>query len=217
MSAAYDDVLQRIAAAEKEWRSAEAVRLIAVSKTFEAPAIEPLLAAGHRIFGENRVQEAKAKWPALRTAYPDIELHLIGPLQTNKLADALALFDVIHTLDRPKLAAKLAEARDRGASLPRLFVQVNTGGEPQKAGVFPDDLPAFLALCRDTYGLQPEGLMCIPPAEDVAAPHFAFLHGLAKENDLAQLSMGMSDDFEAAIAQGASYIRIGRALFGHRD
>ncbi len=217
MSTAYDDILRRIATAEKDWRREGATRLIAVSKTFEAPAIEPLLAVGHRVFGENRVQEAKAKWPALRAAYPDIELHLIGPLQTNKLAEALALFDVIHTLDRPKLAAKLAQARDQGVALPRLFVQVNTGEEPQKAGVSPEELPEFLALCRQTYGLKPEGLMCIPPVEDVAAPHFALLHDLAKANDLAELSMGMSDDFEAAIAQGASYIRVGRALFGDRD
>ncbi len=217
MTAVYDDILRRIATAENDWQRQGAVRLIAVSKTFDAPAIEPLLTAGHRVFGENRVQEAKTKWPALRAAYPDIELHLIGPLQTNKLADALALFDVIHTLDRPKLAAKLADARDRGAVLPRLFVQVNTGEEPQKAGVAPQALPEFLALCRQTYGLKPEGLMCIPPVEDVAAPHFALLHELAKANDVAELSMGMSDDFEAAIAQGASYIRVGRALFGARD
>ena len=216
MSAAYDDICQRIAAAKSQWQRISDVNLIAVSKTFEAPDITPLLERGHRIFGENRVQEAKAKWPALRAAYPDIELHLIGPLQTNKLADALTLFDVIHTLDRPKLAAKLAEARNNGASLPRLFVQVNTGAEAQKAGVLPEHLSDFLKLCREDYGLHLEGLMCIPPVNDVPAPHFALLHNLAIENGLRALSMGMSDDFEHAIAQGATYVRIGRALFGNR-
>ena len=191
-------------------------RLIAVSKSHGAERIRPVLEAGHRIFGENRVQEARAKWPDLRAAYAGTELHLIGPLQTNKLRDALELFDVIHSLDRPKLAEALAAEAQRGARLPRLFVQVNTGEEPQKAGVAPQDTVAFARRCRDTLGLPVIGLMCIPPAEDNPAPHFALMKTLAAAVGVDQLSMGMSDDFEIAIAFGATDVRVGTAIFGAR-
>ncbi|MBS7543628.1 YggS family pyridoxal phosphate-dependent enzyme [Ancylobacter oerskovii] len=198
-------------------RPAEAVKLIAVSKTFDAEAIRPALAAGHRRFGENRVQEAKAKWPELKAEYPDAELHLIGPLQTNKVREALALFDVIHTLDRPSLAKELAKeiARADGKA-PRLMVQVNTGEEPQKAGVAPLEADAFIRMCREDYGLPVEGLMCIPPAEEPAAPHFALLSTIARRNGLATLSMGMSGDYETAVALGATHVRVGSAIFGGR-
>lgn len=198
-------------------RPADAVELVAVSKTFDAPAIRPALAAGQRLFGENRVQEAQGKWPELRAEFPDIELHLIGPLQTNKVRDALALFDVIHTLDRESLARELAkEIAKSGRPAPRLLVQVNTGEEPQKAGVAPLACDAFLALCRDTYGLTVSGLMCIPPADEPAAPHFALLATIARRNGLDCLSMGMSGDFETAVALGAHYVRVGNAIFGTR-
>lgn len=190
--------------------------LVAVSKTFDADAIAPLIAAGQRVFGENRVQEAAAKWPALKARTPDIELHLIGPLQTNKLKQALALFDVIHTLDRPRLAAALVKARDEGAQLPRLFIQVNTGAEPQKAGVLPDEAETFIAQCCDAADLPVIGLMCIPPADDDPAPHFDMLAGLAARTGLPNLSMGMSADFELAIRHGATHVRVGSALFGRR-
>ena len=198
-------------------RDPGSVRLIAVSKTFEAEHIRPAIEAGQRLFGENRVQEAKAKWPALRAECPDLELHLIGPLQTNKVREALGLFDVIHTLDRPSLAAALAKelARHEGPA-PRLLVQVNTGEEPQKAGVAPQEADAFIAVCRDEHGLAIEGLMCIPPAEEPAAPHFALLSEIARRNGLATLSMGMSGDFETAIMLGATYVRVGSAIFGTR-
>ncbi|QIB34042.1 YggS family pyridoxal phosphate-dependent enzyme [Ancylobacter pratisalsi] len=194
------------------------VRLIAVSKTFDAPHITPVIEAGQRLFGENRVQEAKAKWPELRAGRPDIELHLIGPLQTNKVREALALFDVIHTLDRPSLAAALAKELPRleGQPAPRLLVQVNTGEEPQKAGVAPQEVDAFIATCREQHGLVLEGLMCIPPADEPAAPHFALLAKIAARNGLSALSMGMSGDFETAIALGATYVRVGSAIFGGR-
>jgi len=190
--------------------------LVAVSKTQTADAIRPVLAAGHRVFGENRVQEALEKWPSLRTAYRDVELHLIGPLQTNKVGDALSLFDVIETLDREKLAYAFVKAREKGASLPRLLVQVNTGAEPQKAGVLPDEVDAFIALCRDELALPVEGLMCIPPVEEEPALHFALLEKLARRNGLAVLSMGMSADFETALEFGATYVRVGSAIFGAR-
>ncbi len=190
--------------------------LVAVSKTQTADAIRPVLAAGHRVFGENRVQEALEKWPSLRTAYRDVELHLIGPLQTNKVGDALSLFDVIETLDREKLAHAFVKAREKGASLPRLLVQVNTGAEPQKAGVLPDEVDAFIALCRDELALPVEGLMCIPPVEEEPALHFALLEKLARRNGLAVLSMGMSADFETALEFGATYVRVGSAIFGAR-
>ena len=193
-----------------------AATLIAVAKTFGAEAVEAALAAGQRVFGENRVQEAMGKYPALRATHPDLELHLIGPLQTNKVKEAVATFDAIHTLDRPKLAAALAAEMARTGRRLKLFVQVNTGSEPQKAGVLPDAADAFLAECRDTHGLAIAGLMCIPPVADVPAPHFAFLAQIAKRNGLSALSMGMSGDFETALALGATHIRVGSAIFGSR-
>ncbi len=205
------------AAARAAGRSAEDITLVAVSKTFEAPDIEPLIAAGQRIFGENRVQEAAGKWPALKAATLDIELHLIGPLQTNKLKEALTLFDVFHTLDRERLAEALVKERDRGAALPRLFIQVNTGEEPQKAGIFPGEVDRFIASCREVHRLPIEGLMCIPPVDEEPALHFALLDKLARRNGLAKLSMGMSADFETAIAFGATHVRVGSALFGSRS
>ncbi|WP_428032158.1 YggS family pyridoxal phosphate-dependent enzyme [Ancylobacter sp.] len=212
-------VRARIAQAAREaGRDPASVRLIAVSKTFGPEDITPAIAAGQRLFGENRVQESAAKWPALREACPDLDLHLIGPLQTNKVREALALFDVIHTLDRPSLAAALAkELRREGAPrAPRLLVQVNTGEEPQKAGVTPQEADAFLAACRVEHGLAIEGLMCIPPADEPAAPHFALLAKIARRNGLETLSMGMSGDYETAIALGATYVRVGSAIFGGR-
>ncbi|MCW5726329.1 YggS family pyridoxal phosphate-dependent enzyme [Parvibaculum sp.] len=210
-------IRSRIADAAREaGRAAQEVTLVAVSKTFDAETIVPLIGAGQRVFGENRVQEAAAKWPALKERYADIELHLIGPLQTNKLDDALQLFDVFHTLDREKLAVALVKARDKGAVLPRLFVQVNTGDEPQKAGVAPADTDAFLARCRDEWQLDVQGLMCIPPLDEEPALHFALLEKLARRNGLTKLSMGMSGDFEKAIALGATHVRVGSALFGAR-
>lgn len=211
------EIRARIAAAAKTAARADEIVLVAVTKTFGPEAVRPLIAAGQRVFGENRVQEAEAKWPALRLETPGIELHLIGPLQTNKLKQALALFDVIHTLDRERLAAALAAERVRGARLPRLFVQVNTGEEEQKAGVFPRDADAFIAQCRDVHGLTIEGLMCIPPVDEEPALHFALLEKIARRNGLAKLSMGMSADFETAIRFGATHVRVGSALFGARS
>jgi pyridoxal phosphate enzyme (YggS family) len=190
--------------------------LVAVSKTHPAEAIEPLLLAGQRMFGENRVQEAQAKWPALRARYSGTQLHLIGPLQTNKVRDAVALFDAIHTLDRPKLARALADEMARTGRAPLLFVEVNTGAEPQKAGVPPEEADAFVAACRRDYGLAIAGLMCIPPAAEVAAPHFALLAKIAARNGLTALSMGMSADFAAAVGLGATHVRVGSAIFGPR-
>ena len=213
----YAEINARIAAAAQSWsRKPEHVNLVAVSKTFDASHIDPFLAAGHRVFGENRVQEAAQKWPQLRESYADIELHLIGPLQTNKAEEAIGLFDVIETLDREKLAVKLASLAEKGHKLPRLFIQVNTGAEPQKAGILPEQALDFISQCRETYQLPIIGLMCIPPVEEHPAPHFALLATLAEQAGLSELSMGMSEDFEAAIAQGASYVRLGRALFGAR-
>jgi hypothetical protein len=205
-----------MAAAAQAVRRVDAPVLVAVSKTFAVGGIAPLIVAGQRIFGENRVQEAAQKWPALKAETPGIELHLIGPLQTNKLKQALSLFDVIHTLDRPRLAEALAKERDGGKSLPRLFIQVNTGVEPQKAGVLPDDADRFIAECRDALSLKIEGLMCIPPADEEPSPHFMGLAEIAKRNGLSKLSMGMSGDFETAIACGATHVRVGSALFGAR-
>jgi pyridoxal phosphate enzyme (YggS family) len=203
-------------AAREVGRDPASVRLVVVSKTFGEADIKPVIAAGQRLFGENRVQEAQAKWPALRNAHPDLELHLIGPLQTNKVRDAVALFDVLHTLDRPKLAHALkAEMTARGKTI-RLLVQVNTGEEPQKAGVLPADLPAFLTLVQDELKMEIEGLMCIPPVDEEPAVHFAFLAKLAREHGLPELSMGMSSDFEAAVELGATYVRVGSAIFGSR-
>jgi PLP dependent protein len=197
-------------------RNPSSVTLVAVSKTFPAEEIEPVLAAGQRVFGENYVQEAKAKWPALRERYPDVELHMIGPLQSNKAREAVELFDVIHTLDRPSLAEALAKEIAKSGKRPRLLVQVNTGEEPQKGGVMPAEVDAFIEACRTKHGLAIEGLMCIPPAEDPPSPHFALLNTMAKRNGLSVLSMGMSADFDAAIQLGATHVRVGSAIFGTR-
>ena len=203
-------------AARDSGRSAAEIALVIVSKTQSAEAIEPLLAAGHRLFGENRVQEAESKWPQLKARWPGVELHLIGPLQTNKVKSALALFDVIQTLDRDSLARELAKEIARSGKTPRLYVQVNTGEEPQKAGVAPAGADAFIRACQQTHGLALEGLMCIPPAGELAAPHFALLRKIAERNGLTCLSMGMSADFETAIACGATHVRVGSAVFGAR-
>jgi pyridoxal phosphate enzyme (YggS family) len=197
-------------------RSPSDVILVAVSKTFGAEAIEPVIAAGQTAFGENRVQEARSKWPPLTGRHPALELHLVGPLQTNKAAEAVALFDVIHTLDRPKLARALADEFANQGRTPRLFVQVNTGEEPQKAGVPPVEADAFVAECRKTYRLEVSGLMCIPPVGEEPALHFALLAKIAARNGLSCLSMGMSGDFETAIKFGATHVRIGSAIFGER-
>jgi len=210
-------VRARIAAAAKAaGRDAGAITLIAVSKTFGADLIEPVLDAGHRTFGENRVQEASAKWPALKTRFADTDLHLIGALQSNKAGEAVALFDAVHSLDRDKLAREIAKAIEQQNRAPQLFIQVNTGQEPQKAGISPKDAGDFLARCRDEHGLAVTGLMCIPPFDDAPGPHFALLQKLAGELDLPNLSMGMSADFETAIAFGATHIRVGTAIFGAR-
>ena len=203
-------------AARDVGRSPADITLVAVSKTFPPEAIEPVLAAGQRVFGENYVQDAKAKWPALRERHDGVELHLIGPLQSNKAKDAVALFDVIHTLDRPSLSQALAKEIARQGRAPRLLVQVNTGEEPQKGGVPPGEVDAFLDACRETYGLTVSGLMCIPPAADPPSPHFALLNAIAARNGLPLLSMGMSADFEAAIQLGATHVRVGTAIFGTR-
>lgn len=197
-------------------RPAGSVTLVAVSKTFDAEHIRPVIEAGQRVFGENRVQEAQGKWPALKTEFPDIELHLIGPLQSNKAREAVALFDVIEAVDREKIAAELAKEMARQGQIPRLYVQVNTGSEPQKAGIEPTEAVAFVNRCRDVHGLAIEGLMCIPPADENPGPHFALLAKLAREADVEKLSMGMSGDYETAIAFGATNVRVGSAIFGDR-
>jgi hypothetical protein len=210
-------VRQEIAlAAEAAGRDPGSVRLVAVTKTEPAPTIEEAFGAGQRCFGENRVQEAQAKWPALKERHPGIELHLIGPLQSNKVREAVALFDAIETVDRPKLARLLAEEMTRADKRPRLFVQVNTGEEPQKAGVLPGEAESFVALCRDTFGLTVDGLMCIPPFDEEPAMHFALLAKLAQRIGVKELSMGMSGDFARAIGFGATYVRVGTAIFGPR-
>jgi pyridoxal phosphate enzyme (YggS family) len=212
-----DDIRRRIAAAEAQaGRPLGAVTLVAVSKTFEADAIRPVIEAGQRVFGENRVQEAQAKWPALRDAFPDLELHLIGPLQSNKAKEAVALFDVIETVDREKIAAELAKEMVRQGKAPRLYVQVNTGLEEQKAGIDPREAVAFVERCRAVHGLAIEGLMAIPPFDENPGPHFALLEKLAREAGVEKLSMGMSGDFETAIAFGATSVRVGSAIFGGR-
>jgi pyridoxal phosphate enzyme (YggS family) len=203
-------------AAEAAGRDPQDVKLVAVTKTVPASVIEEAIAAGQLRFGENRVQEAHAKWPALKARHPGIELHLIGPLQSNKVREAVALFDAIETLDRPKLARALAEEMMRTGNRPRLFVQVNTGEEPQKAGVAPGETRAFVTLCRETYGLAIDGLMCIPPFDEEPAMHFALLAKLAAGLGIRELSMGMSGDFARAIQFGATYVRIGTAIFGAR-
>ncbi|WP_334160760.1 YggS family pyridoxal phosphate-dependent enzyme [Phenylobacterium sp.] len=213
-AAAYHDVLARIArAAQAAGRAPADVTLVAVSKQQPWEAVEPVLAAGQTVFGENRVQEAMARWEGKAQG---LELHLIGPLQTNKAKEAVAFFDVIESLDREKLARVLAEEMQKQGRAPRLYVQVNTGEEPQKAGVLPADADAFLAACRGAYGLAIEGLMCIPPVDEPPGPHFALLRKIAARNGLAKLSMGMSDDFETAIRFGATSVRVGSAVFGAR-
>jgi pyridoxal phosphate enzyme (YggS family) len=210
-------ILARIDAARKKAVApAPSTTLIAVSKTHGEDRIRPVLAAGHRVFGENRVQEAKGKWPSLKSEFADIELHLIGPLQSNKTREAVELFDTIHSLDRPKLAHALKAEMDFTGRRPPLFIQVNTGEEAQKAGVAPLDAPAFIKLCRDELKLPVKGLMCIPPNDENPAPHFALLQKLAREHSLPWLSMGMSGDFESAIKFGATHVRVGTAIFGER-
>ncbi len=211
------DVKARIGKAERlSKRSAGSVTLVAVSKTFDAQDIRPAIAAGQRVFGENRVQESQGKWPELKAETPGIELHLIGPLQSNKAVDAVALFDVIETVDREKIARALADEIKKQGKAPKLYVQVNTGLEPQKAGIEPKQTVAFVELCRRELGLSIEGLMCIPPAEENPGPHFALLAKLAKECGVEKLSMGMSGDFETAVEFGATSVRVGSAIFGAR-
>jgi pyridoxal phosphate enzyme (YggS family) len=212
-----EQVRDNIASAERgAGRMAGSVTLVAVSKTFDAGAIAPVIEAGQRVFGENRVQEAQGKWPGLKATCPGVELHLIGPLQSNKAKEAVALFDVIETVDREKIAAELAKEIVKQGKAPRLYVQVNTGSEPQKAGVDPREAVGFVNRCRDIHGLAIEGLMCIPPLEENPGPHFALLDKLARESRLDKLSMGMSSDYELAIAFGATAVRVGSAIFGAR-
>jgi PLP dependent protein len=203
-------------AAQSAGRPADEITLVAVSKTFDAVDIIPVIEAGQRVFGENRVQETRSKWPALRIRWPDIELHLIGPLQSNKAEEAVLLFDAIHTVDRPKIAEALAKEMKKRSKYPLLFVQVNTGREPQKAGIDPGDADAFIKSCRDILGLEIAGLMCIPPADDDPKPHFEMLAEIARRNCLARLSIGMSGDYATAIACGATHVRVGSAIFGAR-
>jgi len=220
MSAGADrlaEVRQHIAAAARAaGRDPASVTLVAVSKTHGADRVRELLDAGQRVFGENRVQEAEEKFPALKAAYPDLALHLIGPLQTNKAREAVALFDVIQSVDRERLAATLAKEMTRAGRRPDCYIQVNTGEEPQKAGVLPAELDAFVASCRDTHKLPIVGLMCIPPVDEEPALHFGLLAKMAARNGLARISMGMSADYETAIRLGATHVRVGTALFGHR-
>jgi PLP dependent protein len=205
------------AGCRKASRDPSSVTLVAISKTFAADAIEPVIAGGQRVFGENRVQEAKAKWPPLKARHSGLELHLVGPLQSNKAKEAVALFDCVHTVDRPAICEALAKEIARQGKGPRLLVQINTGAEPQKAGVLPEAADDFLRRCRTEYGLAIEGLMCIPPFEESPAPHFALLAKIAARNGLKLLSMGMSADFPLAIEFGATHVRVGTAIFGARD
>jgi len=210
-------VKARIAAAAAEaGRRADAVTLVAVGKSHPAAAIRAALAAGHRVFGENRVQEAEGKWPALRAEFPDLRLHLVGGLQRNKIKRAVALFDVIETIDRPELARAVAAEMARSGRRLQCFVQINSGEEPQKGGIAPADADAFIAACRDDFGLTVDGLMCVPPLDDEPSPHFALLREIAKRNGVDGLSMGMSGDFETAIRFGATHVRVGTAIFGER-
>ena len=197
-------------------RDPASVSLVAISKTFGPEAIEPVIAAGQRVFGENRVQEAKAKWPSLMKRHPGTQLHLVGPLQSNKAKEAVALFDTIHSVDRESLAAALAKEIAKQGRKPTLLVEINTGAEPQKSGVLPEQTDAFIATCRERHGLQIAGLMCIPPADEAPAPHFALTAKIARRNGLGLLSMGMSADFPIAIAFGATHVRVGTAIFGDR-
>ncbi len=225
MSLSSEQVAENLALVQESIRSAaldagrapEDIRLVAVSKTHPPDTIESALAAGHRLFGENRVQEAQAKWPALKQAYPDARLHLIGPLQSNKARAAVDLFDVIETVDRPKLARALARHMDDAGRRPDILIQVNTGDEPQKAGVSPADAGALITLARDELGLPVTGLMCIPPQDEEPSLHFAFLREIAKRHGLTELSMGMSADYEIAIPFGATLVRVGTAIFGARQ
>ncbi len=211
------EVRERLARAARDAdRDPASVTLVCVSKTFPAEDIRPVLALGERVFGENRVQEAEDKWPGLRGEFPGIELHLIGPLQSNKAREAVEHFDVIETVDRPKIAEALAKEIARLGKHPKLYVQVNTGAEPQKAGILPQKADQFIAACRKDYGLEISGLMCIPPVNDQASPHFALLNQIAKRNGISLLSMGMSSDFELAIQLGATHVRVGTAIFGKR-
>lgn len=211
------DVTARMdAAAKGAGRAPGDVTLVAVSKTHPAERVRLVLAAGQRVFGENRVQEAMAKFPALKAEHPDLRLHLIGPLQSNKVKEAIALFDAIESLDRPKLAAALAEQMAKSGRRPDCYIQVNTGAEPQKAGILPAEADAFIRACRETHGLPVRGLMCIPPVEEAASIHFALLREIARRNGLSELSMGMSGDFEEAIRFGATLVRVGSAIFGAR-
>ena len=203
-------------ACQQARRDRSSVTLVAVSKTFDAGAISPVIEAGQRVFGENRVQEAKTKWPGLISAYPDVALHLIGPLQSNKAREAVALFDAIHSVDRPSICEALAKEIISQKRAPQLFVQLNTGEEPQKAGVAPAEADAFIASCREKYGLEISGLMCVPPVDDAPAPHFALTAKIAARNGLKNLSMGMSADFAIAIQFGATHVRVGSAIFGAR-
>ena len=213
-----DAVRREIARACRDARRDPAsVTLVAVSKTFDAATIAPVIDAGQHVFGENRVQEARTKWPPLRARYPGLDLHMIGPLQSNKAKDAVALFDAIHSIDRPSLCEALAKEIQKQGHRPTLLVEINTGAESQKAGVLPQDADAFLARCRDSYGLAISGLMCIPPADEAPAPHFALTAKLAARNGLRLLSMGMSADYPVAIAMGATHIRVGSAIFGARS
>jgi pyridoxal phosphate enzyme (YggS family) len=220
MSAGADrlaEVRQHIAAAARAaGRDPAAVTLVAVSKTHGADRVRELLDAGQRVFGENRVQEAEEKFPALKAGYPDLKLHLIGPLQTNKAREAVGLFDVIESVDRERLAATLAKEMARSGRRPDCYIQVNTGEEPQKAGALPAEVDAFVAACRDTHKLPITGLMCIPPVDEEPAPHFALLAKMAARNGLPTISMGMSADYETAIRLGATHVRVGTALFGQR-
>ncbi len=210
-------VREKMARAEDEaGRPTGSVTLVAVTKTFGPEDVRPVIAAGQRVFGENRVQEAQGKWPALKEEFPEIELHLIGPLQSNKAKEAVALFDVIETVDREKIAAELAKEIARQGRAPRLYVQVNTGLEEQKAGIDPREATAFVARCREIHRLAIEGLMCIPPFDENPGPHFALLAKLAREAEVEKLSMGMSGDYEKAIAFGATSVRVGSAIFGAR-
>jgi pyridoxal phosphate enzyme (YggS family) len=210
-------VLEEIATAARDAeRDPAAIGLVAVTKTHGIAHIRPVLEAGHRLFGENRVQEAESKWPELREEYPDVRLHLIGPLQTNKVRHALALFDAIETVDRPKLAREIAKEAEKAGRMPDCFVQVNTGAEPQKAGVLPEQADAFIEACRSEYGLTVTGLMCIPSVDEEPSLHFALLREIARRNRLPELSMGMSGDYKVAIAFGATLVRVGTAIFGQR-
>lgn len=212
-----DEVRERIAKTVLDaGREPQSAQLIAVGKTYGAEVMRPVIEAGQRLFGENRLQEAMGKWPELREEYPDLELHLIGPMQSNKVKDAVQLFDVIHTVDRPKIARVLAEEIARSGKSPKLLVQVNTGEEEQKAGVLPKDVDDFVKVCREEHGLEISGLMCIPPFDEEPALHFALLAKIAKRLGLAELSMGMSSDYVTAIQFGATYVRVGSSIFGAR-